>query len=291
MKFIDLEGKGMLIALALIIFISGALMFYFQKRFVMLENSIIQQGKILQSFIIKSNATQISEPMQQYSEQYNEKDEPQYLASEIAIHSAQEQINNASTKIDVSDDSDSENDSDSDSENDSDSDSDYDSEHDSEHDSDSETTDNNVTNVTNKTITLSLMTNDLNIELIEDSIIEDNTIVNKLNILNMNEVNMNEVNMNEVNMNANSSIFHDSLIVEPSSQVNLKDIFDNTTLMLENEITDASLDKIKNMDELNTIKKMKVSELREMVLDKGLVDDQDNANKMKKEQLLKILQQ
>ena len=285
MNFIDLEGKGMLIALALIMFISAALMFYFQKRFVMLENSILQQGKILQSFIMKSNASQLSEPMQeysqQYSQQYKEENEgegecegegQQYLGSEIAINSAQQQLNNLSSKIDVSDESNSEYDSEYDSKSEYDSNSEYDSRSESDSDND---------NNESKIITLNSMNNDLNVELIGDNMIEDTALVNKLDIFNMNELN----NMDEVNVNID-----DSLMIEPSTQVNLKDIIDSTTLMLENEITDASLDKIKNIDELNTIKKMKVSELREMVLEKGLVEDLDNANKMKKEQLLKILQ-
>ena len=119
MYLFGLEGSGFIISLGLTLLICGAIMFYCLKRFAILEKSIIEQGKVLQSIIqmIESNPQHIS---------------PNQLATNIAINSALEQSKNndvemESTKIEVSDNSetdsnysnseDSNSDSDSDSDN------------------------------------------------------------------------------------------------------------------------------------------------------------------------------
>ena len=90
MNLFGLEGIGFIISLAMTLLVSGAIMFYCLRRFKMLENSIIEQGKVLQSFIIKSQ---------------NNNSE---LASSIALNSAIEQTKlqetTTNSKIEVSDD-------------------------------------------------------------------------------------------------------------------------------------------------------------------------------------------
>ena len=54
MYLFGLEGSGFIISLGLIFFMSGLIMFYCLRRFSLIENSIIDQGRILQSFIIKT---------------------------------------------------------------------------------------------------------------------------------------------------------------------------------------------------------------------------------------------
>ena len=54
MNIFGLDGVGLLLTLAMSLLISGLIMFYSLRRFKMLENSIVEQGKVLQSFILKS---------------------------------------------------------------------------------------------------------------------------------------------------------------------------------------------------------------------------------------------
>ena len=87
MYLFGLEGSGFIISLGLTLLISGAIMFYILKRFQIVENSLINNAKILQSFINKSQEQQIN----------------QNLASNIALNSAIEQQNKINEKIEVSD--------------------------------------------------------------------------------------------------------------------------------------------------------------------------------------------
>lgn len=91
MNLFGLEGIGFIISLAMTLLVSGAIMFYCLRRFKILENSIVEQGKVLQSFIIKY-----------------QNNSPTELASSIALNSAIEQSKLESevenSKIEVSDD-------------------------------------------------------------------------------------------------------------------------------------------------------------------------------------------
>lgn len=91
MNLFGLEGIGFIISLAMTLLVSGAIMFYCLRRFKILENSIVEQGKVLQSFIIKY-----------------QNNSPTELASPIALKSAIEQSKLQSetdnSKIEVSDD-------------------------------------------------------------------------------------------------------------------------------------------------------------------------------------------
>ena len=91
MNLFGLEGIGFIISLAMTLLVSGAIMFYCLRRFKILENSIVEQGKVLQSFIIK-----------------HQNNSPTELASSIALNSAIEQSKLKSevenSKIEVSDD-------------------------------------------------------------------------------------------------------------------------------------------------------------------------------------------
>ena len=91
MNLFGLEGIGFIISLAMTLLVSGVIMFYCLRRFKILENSIVEQGKVLQSFIIKY-----------------QNNSPTELASSIAVNSAIEQSKLKSevenSKIEVSDD-------------------------------------------------------------------------------------------------------------------------------------------------------------------------------------------
>ena len=53
MLLFGLEGSGFIISLGLILLISGAIVFFCLRRFKFLEKSIIDQGRVLQSFIVR----------------------------------------------------------------------------------------------------------------------------------------------------------------------------------------------------------------------------------------------
>ena len=91
MNLFGLEGVGFIISLAMTLLISGAIMFYCLRRFKVLENSVVEQGKILQSFIIRQQ-TQLNDSNN--------------MASQIALESAKQQTQDrvVNNKIEVSDD-------------------------------------------------------------------------------------------------------------------------------------------------------------------------------------------
>ena len=103
MNLFGLEGVGFIISLAMTLLISGAIMFYCLRRFKVLENSVVEQGRILQSFIIRQQT--------QLSDNNN-------MASQIALESAKQQTQDrtVNNKIEVSDDDEYESDSNDDSE-------------------------------------------------------------------------------------------------------------------------------------------------------------------------------
>ena len=262
MKIMDLESKGMFIILALIIIISCACIFYFQRRFTMLENSMIQQGKILQTFIMRYNEENSNIGKSCNVVVDNE------LASNIAINSAHKQLN--SQKIDVSDVSDDSYDSyDSDDSDDSDTNSSYISE-------DSDDCDNEEKIINLDSNNLSLNNDILNIELMSQ---------NEENISNLELETKETINDLEIDANSVSSYESSNDELEPK-----KEFENNLKNIIESEVIGTSNDKLKNIDEINNIKKMKVNELRELVIEKGMVEDQEEASKLKKEHLLKMLQ-
>ena len=57
---LKLLDTGYSILFLLVIFISSFITFYFYKKITILENSLIEQGKILQKFILNYNNTLIS---------------------------------------------------------------------------------------------------------------------------------------------------------------------------------------------------------------------------------------
>jgi hypothetical protein len=99
MFLFGLEGSGFIISLALTLLISGAIMFYCLKRFNVLESSIMDQGRVLQSFIVRAQQGGFGgSPPQAVG--------PQGFATDIALKSARDQTmqsNKENDKIEVSD--------------------------------------------------------------------------------------------------------------------------------------------------------------------------------------------
>ena len=84
MKLFSLEGNNLIISLGLTLLVSSLIIFYCLRKFNLLESSIIEQGRILQTFIMRMQ---------------DKENNLQSQASTVAINSAINQVN--SNKIEV----------------------------------------------------------------------------------------------------------------------------------------------------------------------------------------------
>ena len=256
MFLFGLEGSGFIIAVALTLLVSGAIMFYCLKRFSVVETAITEQGKILQSFIQNSQMNSMTGG----------------LASSIAIDSARQQTelspinedseNNVKSlnltdsllheeKIEVSDDDNSEDDSNDDSEDD---------------DSEEECNLENL-NMDDKEKEINIETNGL----LEAMSVQD-IIISKIS----NEADVKLVDAQVLHINGLTSIDFKNEELNKST-----DLLNDSNLNDIEEITDVT-DEVK-------LDKLKVGDLRNLVVQKNLLEDSSKAAKMKKEELLKLL--
>lgn len=260
LNFID---TGFIITLGLLLLVSGAIMLYCYRRLNILEDSVIQHGKILQNFIMNHNNQMMSynqvfggqsnfnsggsNNLEKISEE-NEVEEKEVEENEVEeienkeedVEEVEEVLNNLKIvnledKIVVSDDESEESDSDSESDNESNNDSE---------DSDSENEDNDVNE--------DKMNEKKNATKAEDDFLNNIPI-----------------DLETLNMNVQSKL----------GNLNLDMDFD---LGLDDEKSFAQ--------EKRNFSKMKVDELKSLVVTKNLMDN-DNAQKMKKNDLVKLLQE
>ena len=249
MFLFGLEGSGFIIAVALTLLVSGAIMFYCLKRFSVVETAITEQGKILQSFIQNSQSNSITGG----------------LASSVALDSAREQCelptmnldseNDTKTldltnnllsqeKIEVSDDDNSEDDSE---------------------DSDDDSDDDSIEN-----INFEDKEKEVNIE--NDELIEPLTVQ--------------DIVISKIAEDADVKLISTQVFqVDGLATFDLKD----SNLNLENATNLDSIQDITDSNEEIKFDKLKVGDLRNLVVEKKLVDDPSKAAKMKKEELLKLL--
>ena len=94
MNLCGLEGSGFIIALGITLLLSGAIMFYCLRRFAVLENSVYEQGKVLQNVIFNFQKDTFSNGV-------DHDDNNTQLANNLAIDAARN-LNNTN-KIEVSD--------------------------------------------------------------------------------------------------------------------------------------------------------------------------------------------
>ena len=243
LNFID---TGFIITLGLLILLCGGIMLYNYRRLNILENSIIEHGKILQNFIIN------------YNNQLLNKDATTMKKN---LNQSLDNYENTNNKINVSDDendSDSDSDSDNDTDNENDNDTDND-ETDDDIDEDDDTDNDNDNNNDNNS-------DDNRNQL--DKLIISNKIENK-DLININ----NDILVDddeEFNLTANSKI------------INLQN--NDTNIDDENDDKENTLTNPKK-----NINKMKVDELRTLVVTNNLTDN-NTANTLKKSDLIKLLQ-
>tara|TARA_B100001057_G_scaffold165589_1_gene166278 strand:+ start:29559 stop:30344 length:786 start_codon:yes stop_codon:yes gene_type:complete len=258
MQLFGLEGSGFVLSLGITLLLSGAIMFYVLKRFSYIEASIIQNAKILQSFI---------------SEMENNK----FGANETAIQSAKFQAE----KIYVSDNdlTESESDSDADSDTDSNADSNADADSDADADADAHT-DADAGAVPHADVDSELHGNHgtgSDIQEIENSDIKLISIENSL-ANTVEEVNL-DLEKEYDDSASNDSIENSSLLFNNN----------DTKINVQKEEKQEKPENIQVIKKSNLIK-MKVPELKELLLKNNKKLTQDNVNKLKKDELIKELQ-
>ena len=290
-KFID---SGFLLTFGLILLISGGIMLYCYRRLNLLEKSVIEHGKILQNFIMNYNIQ-----MQHFSllnksmSTSNTTNNVENTRSEYVEFDKVKKIN-LGEKISVSDNEDEDEDEDEDDEDkedeedkdedddddevDDDEDEDDDDEADDEDDDKDEDEDeddkdedddsNEDDDDKNKLKNLTIVNNKLEeLEDLEDLITSENIEVNEQTI----------------------SSFDDETFLK-----NLPINLDSFTL--DNTNSNSKIINLENIQDTNdktgerkNYSKMKVDDLKTLVVTKNLIDN-ENAQKMKKSDLVKLLQ-
>ena len=292
MYLFGLEGSGFIISLALILLISGAIMFYCLKRFAILENSLLEQGRILQSFIVKmQNENNINSASNQ------ERDfivKPTNEKSEIMNTNSINSNTQKSNLIEVSDDdlnsdysnqSNDDDDEDDDDDDDDDDEDEEDEEDEDDNDDDNDNTnsqynknklDNKVNDEINNTCEINTLDNSQ-----ENDCQDNNGQNNSIKIISVEDMTPDLLNMgNVLNLESSNSELNSDTI---SSVNNDDNDITNNILTIESQV--------KKEIEKGGITKMKVADLRILVLEKGLVNSMEDANQIKKNNLIKLLQE
>ena len=325
MNLCSLDGKSFIISLALILLMLGGLVFYALKRFTMLENSIIQQGRILHSFMMRaeqvgpasSGGTGTTGTTSSINSCTNCQCAPgqckctsgqcsKQLATESAITSAKQQLcRMVSDKIEVSDD-DCESDSNSDSGSDTGSDSSDDSKLNLKNISDIKDIKDIITDIQDihdihDIQDLPGTTTDGITDVITDGITDVKIIAIEFDPINIGfGLNLDyglDLNLDlsrglglGLNLNNNLELNFKKCRADQDS-----DSDSGSETDLGDLIQDITVDLVKETvsDDLSVINKnmnkMKVTELRILAVKKNLVENMDLANKIKKEALLKLL--
>ena len=264
-KFID---SGFLLTLGLVLLVSGGIMLYCYRRLNLLEKSLIEHGKILQNFIINYNMQ-----MQHFSlannSIHNNKNthatnNDEIIKTEYVEFDKVKKIN-LGEKISVSDDED-EDEDDEDEDDEDDEDSDKDSDKDSDEDSDEDVSEDE------KMDTLAISNNNLEEDLEE--------LENVESIARLENITLNEQSI---------STFDDETFLK-NLPINLNSFtLENTNsnpkiINLENNTNSDT-----NPGERKNYSKMKVDDLKSLVVTRNLTDN-ETAQKMKKSDLVKLLQ-
>jgi hypothetical protein len=233
LNFID---TGFMITLGLLILVSGGIMLYCYRRLNLLENSIIEHGKILQNFIVNyNNQIMINQQVLNNSPQANVQNTPDNIKVE--------------DKIVVSDNESNVSDSDSDSNV---SDNEHESEE-SENESEEYSSNESENEENDKKEVLHLESK----EVLEETN-DNDAFLNNL-----------PIDLNQLDLKL------DSKIIKLES--------------LENENNETNENNDKTTNEKKNYSRMKVDELRTLVVTKNLTSNED-AQTMKKNDLLKLLQ-
>lgn len=249
MNLFGLEGSSFIISLGLILLVAGIIMFYCLRRFNLLETSIIEQGRILQTFIMRMQ----------------ERENSTSLATDTAINSALNQTNSQekteiTSKIEVSDD-----------------------EYETESNTDSESSESIINNDlqhididlnsnkidVNDEKNIEITTSTINLETVMAGTVEN---FEGVKIVALEEYTLENTNADIVDIESNSSLSNTD---SNSVQNNLL----NTLLPKEME----------TLEKKQPISKLKVADLRNLAHENGLVTTMEQAKKLSKDELIKLL--
>ena len=256
-KFID---SGFLLTLGLLLLIGGSIMLYCYRRLNLLERSIIEHGKILQNFIVNYNNQMsrlclINKTGANYEAcSYNACSYEECDTDTCGITNNEKRINVSDDEKDVLEDDDDEDD---------------DEEDDDDDDDDKE--DNNVKSFDIKGPV------SLNNEFIET--IQSNQVYSKTS---ENNIELVEVSATSNYLNSDEDIFIKNL---PIILTNFDEDLGNSSkvITLENNLETTQKVEKKNYS------KMKIDDLRTLVVTRNMLDN-DSALKLKKNELVKLLQ-
>ena len=247
MTFLNFIDTGFIITFSLLILFSGAIILYCYKRLNLLENSVIEHGKILQNFIINYNNQILAN--KKFPDNMIQRNNQEYIDSNIENNENNENIKNVfieeESKISISDEE-------------------SDNEESVNEESDNEESDNEdeVINTDNNTSTNDDDNDDDKLKIIE-SVINDDILVEDLDNNENLKIDLTNTDTLSLDINITSKIIN----LEETSELELED---------------------KNNEKKN-YSKMKVDDLRSLAVTKSLTDN-ENALKMKKNDLIKLLQ-
>ena len=283
------QTNGFLINVAITLLLVGVVVYYFRNKIKHLENSQIEQAKVLQSFIRKMSLE--NGGLTEESSNSNQ------LTNDTVVNSANLYIDNEKTdKIDVSDDSESDSESESDS--------------DSDADEETEQIVNKVLKDTDvKKITINETTeDDLNND-VDSKQVEETVLLNVSKVSDMTEEVSNE--MMDKESESDSSSDSDSDSDSDSEHVQELEDKDSENKTMESETskeevqekngetenvddnTDVNSDEVveKNNIKSETLQysRMKVNALRDLAVENNLIEN-DAAKKKKKKELVELLE-
>jgi len=282
-KFID---SGFLLTFGLILLISGGIMLYCYRRLNLLEKSVIEHGKILQNFIMNYNIQ-----MQHFS-LLNKSMSTTNINTNNVENTRTEYVEfdkikkiNLGEKISVSDDEDDDEDDDDEDDDEDDNDEDKDDEHEDDDDDEDEDADEDDNEDDNEDDDEDDEDEDDDENDIKKNKSENLTIIN-------NEVEDLEDLTSSENIEVNEqtiSSFDDETFFK-----NLPINLDSFTL--DNTNSNPKIINLENIQDTNdktgerkNYSKMKVDDLKTLVVTKNLIDN-ESAQKMKKSDLVKLLQ-
>jgi len=282
------QTNGFLINVAITLLLVGVVVYYFRNKIKHLENSQIEQAKVLQSFIRKMSLE--NGGLTEESSNSNQ------LTNDTVVNSANLYIDNEKTdKIDVSDDSESDSESESDS--------------DSDADEETEQIVNKVLKDTDvKKITINETTeDDLNND-VDSKQVEETVLLNVSKVSDMTEEVSNE--MMDKESESDSSSDSDSDSDSDSEHVQELEDKDSENKTMESETSKEEVQEVQDKNgetentddntdgvvEKNNIKsetlqysRMKVNALRDLAVENNLIEN-DAAKKKKKKELVELLE-
>ena len=291
-KFID---SGFLLTLGLLLLISGGIMLYCYRRLNLLEKSLIEHGKILQNFIInynmqmqhfslvnnslhssknKSNTTTNDETNRTEYVEFD-KIKKINLGEKIAV-SDDEDNDDEDEDEDEDDDENDDKEDDNDKEDEDEQDDDEDDEDDEDDDDDEDDEDDDTEDVEDK------KKSKINVKKdnLDNLAISNNKLVENLeDVTDLENIELDEPNIS----NSDDETFFNNLPINLTS----------FTLETNNNQKIINLETVENSNdktgERRNYSKMKVDDLKSLVVTKNLTDN-ETAQKMKKSDLVKLLQ-